>query len=85
MSQIVATSFEFDNNGSTIFTVTKPGGTNDTISPGTNKTYNPKGVYTADVSGVQAFSISFDGNLTITKGTGLAPPGTSATIRTYMN
>lgn len=86
MATIQATSFQFENTGTNIFTVTKPGGTTDTINPGAEKTYNPKGVYSADVTGVQAFTIDFTGgNLKVTKGTGAAPAGTSARINTYMN
>jgi len=86
MATIQATSFKFINSGSTIFTVTKPGGTTDTINPGGEKTYNPKGVYSANVNATQLFSIDFqNGNLLINKGAGNPPAGTAAEVTTYLN
>ena len=80
------TSFEIANIGSTIFTITKPGGTQDRILPQESIAYNPQGVYSAVVSGVQTFTINFSaGNLDISKGVGIAPGGTSATVRSFMN
>ncbi|KAJ3485312.1 hypothetical protein NLJ89_g11909 [Agrocybe chaxingu] len=86
MATIQASSFEFENTGTTILTVTKPGGQEDTINPSQTRVYIPKGVYSADVDGVQALTINFTGgNMKITQGTGNSPSGTSAKISTNMN
>ncbi|KAJ3495063.1 hypothetical protein NLJ89_g10686 [Agrocybe chaxingu] len=86
MATIEASSFKFKNNGSTIFTFTKPGGLKDTIHPSQKQVYSPKGVYSADIDGVQAFTINFTtGNINISKGTDDSPSGTSAKITTILN
>ena len=85
MSAIEATSFQIANIGSTIFTITKPGGSQDTIAPSQTETYNPQGIYLADVGGIQSFDIDFtNGNLKINN-LNSGPAGTAATVKAFLN
>jgi len=86
MTTIQATSFKFVNSGSTIFTVTKPGGTTGNIHPNHYVTYKPKGVYSANVNVTQLFSVDFqNGDLLIKKSAGTLPAATAAQITTYLS
>lgn len=84
--KLEASSFELTNSGTTIFTITKPGGTTDTIHPAEKIMYTPHGVYSVHVDSVLAFTVNFiDGNLNIAKSTDSSPAGTAANVNTIMN